>query len=224
MKLIRIIKNYIKDNYSIYTALNELDKKIEKYLNYKDGFFIEMGANDGINQSNTVFLERKYNWHGMLIEPSEKFTLLKKNRSKLNIFSDAACCSFKNRGKSIKFAYYNLMTLALNIENDLDIKKQKINAKKFSNKNYEFIKKGVPLNDLLLKNNTPKIIDFFSLDVEGVELDVLQGVNHKEYRFKYLLIEVRNFDRINSFLIKKNYILLNKFTKKDYLYRYKFLK
>ena len=85
MKLIRIIKNYIKDNYSIYTALNELDKKIEKYLNYKDGFFIEMGANDGINQSNTVFLERKYNWHGMLIEPSEKFTLLKKNRSKLNI-------------------------------------------------------------------------------------------------------------------------------------------
>ena len=224
MKLIRIIKNYIKDNYSIYTALNELDKKIEKYLNYKDGFFIEMGANDGINQSNTVFLERKYNWHGMLIEPSEKFTLLKKNRSKLNIFSDAACCSFKNRGKSIKFAYYNLMTLALNIENDLDIKKQKINAKKFSNKNYEFIKKGVPLNDLLSKNNTPKIIDFFSLDVEGVELDVLQGVNHKEYRFKYLLIEVRNFDRINSFLIKKNYILLNKFTKKDYLYRYKFLK
>ena len=224
MKLIRIIKNYIKDNYSIYTALNELDKKIEKYLNYKDGFFIEMGANDGINQSNTVFLERKYNWHGMLIEPSEKFTLLKKNRSKLNIFSDAACCSFKNRGKSIKFAYYNLMTLALNIENDLDIKKQKINAKKFSNKNYEFIKKGVPLNDLLSKNNTPKIIDFFSLDVEGVELEVLQGVNHKEYRFKYLLIEVRNFDRINSFLIKKNYILLNKFTKKDYLYRYKFLK
>ena len=220
MKLIRIIKNYIKDNYSIYTALNELDKKIEKYLNYKDGFFIEMGANDGINQSNTVFLERKYNWHGMLIEPSEKFTLLKKNRSKLNIFSDAACCSFKNRGKSIKFAYYNLMTLALNIENDLDIKKQIINAKKFSNKNYEFIKKGVPLNDLLLKNNTPKIIDFFSLDVEGVELEVLQGVNHKEYRFKYLLIEVRNFDRINSFLIKKNYILLNKLSKKDYLYRH----
>ena len=221
MKFIRIIKNYIKDNYSIYTALNELDKKIEKYLNYKDGFFIEMGANDGINQSNTRFLEKKYNWRGMLIEPSEKFTLLKKNRSKKNIFSDVACCSFKNRGKSIKFAYYNLMTLALNLKTDVNIKKHKINAKKFSNNSYEYIKKGMPLNDLLSKNNTPKIIDFFSLDVEGVELEVLQGINHREYKFKYLLIEVRNFNPINSFLLKKNYILLNKFTKKDYLYKYK---
>ena len=221
MKFIRIIKNYIKDNYSIYTALNELDKKIEKYLNYKDGFFIEMGANDGINQSNTRFLEKKYNWRGMLIEPSEKFTLLKKNRSKKNIFSDVACCSFKNRGKSIKFAYYNLMTLALNLKTDVNIKKHKINAKKFSNNSYEFIKKGMPLNDLLSKNNTPKIIDFFSLDVEGVELEVLQGINHREYKFINLLIEVRNFNPINSFLLKKNYILLNKFTKKDYLYKYK---
>ena len=63
------------------------------------------------------------------------------------------------------------------------------------------------MNDLLFKNNTPKIIDFFSLDVEGMELEVLQGVNHKEYKFKYLLIEVRNFDRINNFLIKNNTFL-----------------
>ena len=220
MQFLRIIKNYIKNNFSTYTALNELDKKIEKYLNYKDGFFIEMGANDGINQSNTRFLEKKYNWRGMLIEPSEKFTLLKKNRSKKNIFSDAACCSFKNKGKNIKFAYYNLMTLALNLKTDINIKKHKLNAKKFSNNSYEFIKKGIPLNDLLSKNNTPKIIDFFSLDVEGMELEVLKGINHKEYRFKYLLIEVRNFDRVNNFLTKKNYILLNKLSKKDYLYKH----
>jgi len=220
MQILRIIKNYIKDNYSIYTALNELDKKIEKYLNYKDGFFIEMGANDGINQSNTRFLEKKYNWRGMLIEPSEKFTLLKKNRSKKNIFSNAACCSFKNRGKSIKFAYYNLMTLALNLQTDVNVKKHKLNAKKFSNNSYEFIKKGIPLNDLLSKNYTPKIIDFFSLDVEGMELEVLKGVNHEEYKFKYLLIEVRNFNRINNFLIKKNYKLIKRLTKKDYLYRH----
>ena len=221
MQFLKIIRDYIKNNYSTYTALNGLDKKIEKYLNYKNGYYIEMGANDGINQSNTRFLEKKYNWRGILIEPSEKFILLKKNRSKKNIFSDVACCSFKNRGKSIKFAYYNLMTLALNLKNDVDIEKHKMNAKKFSNSSYEFIKKGIPLNDLLSKNNTPIIIDFFSLDVEGVELEVLQGINHRSYKFKYLLIEVRNFNRINTFLLKKNYILLNKLTKKDYLYRYK---
>jgi FkbM family methyltransferase len=221
MQFLKIIRDYIKNNYSTYTALNGLDKKIEKYLNYKNGYYIEMGANDGINQSNTRFLEKKYNWRGMLIEPSEKFTLLKNNRSKKNIFSSAACCSFKNRDKVIRFTYYNLMTLALNLKNDVNIKKHKMNAKKFSNDSYEFIKKGIPLNDLLSKNNAPKIIDLFSLDVEGVELEVLQGINHRSYKFKYLLIEVRNFNRINSFLLKKNYILLNKLTKKDYLYRYK---
>lgn len=145
MQFLRIIKNYIKNNFSTYTALNELDKKIEKYLNYKNGYFIEMGANDGINQSNTMFLEKKYNWHGILIEPSEKFTLLKNNRSKKNIFSDAACCSFKNRGKNIKFSYHNLMTLALNLKTDVNVRKHQLNAKKFCNNSYEFIKKGIPL-------------------------------------------------------------------------------
>ena len=214
------IKLNITKKFSPYKALNGIDRELEKYLNYKNGFYIEMGANDGISQSNTMFLEKKYDWHGMLIEPSEKFTLLKNNRSKKNIFSNAACCSFKNRDKNIKFAYYNLMTLALNLKTDVNVKKHKINAKKFSKNSYEFVKKGIPLNDLLAKNNAPKIIDLFSLDVEGVELEVLKGVNHKKYRFKYLLIEVRNFDRINSFLIKKNYILLNKLSRKDYLYRH----
>ena len=121
MNFISKIYNFLKRKFNYYPALNNLDRKMEKYLNYKNGFFIEMGANDGFTQSNTYFLEKKYNWYGLLIEPSEKFTLLKKNRSKNNIFSDLACCSFKNRGKSIKFLYYNLMTLALNLENDLDI-------------------------------------------------------------------------------------------------------
>lgn len=80
------------------------------------------------------------------------------------------------------------------------------------------------MNDLLSKNNVPKLIDFFSLDVEGMELEVLKGVNHKEYKFKYLLIEVRNFNRINNFLIKKNYKLINRLTIKDCLYKFKFLK
>ena len=38
-------------------GLNDLDKKMEKYLNYKDGYFVEAGANNGINQSNTLFYE-----------------------------------------------------------------------------------------------------------------------------------------------------------------------
>jgi len=40
-----------------YFALNDLDKKIERYLDFDNGFFVELGANDGVNQSNTLFFE-----------------------------------------------------------------------------------------------------------------------------------------------------------------------
>ena len=221
MKLIEKIINIFNKIFPTYTALNNLDKKMEKYLNYKNGFFIEMGANDGLNQSNTFFLEKKYKWKGILVEPSEKFYPLQKNRSKTNFFSNDACCSFANKNKLIKFSYNNLMTLALNLNTDINIKTHLKNAKKHNKKNYIFQKKGVPLNDLLIKHKAPKIIDFFSLDVEGAEFEVLNGINFKSYKFKYILLETRKFNRINKFLKKKNYKFLIKLSKKDYLFTHK---
>jgi FkbM family methyltransferase len=172
------IKLNIKKKFSPYKALNGIDKKLEKYLNKKNGFYIEMGANDGITQSNTYFLEKKYNWRGLLVEPSEKFNMLKKQRSSFNIFSNAACCSFKKKNSLIKFSYNNLMTLALNLSGDVNKKKHINDAKSHTDKQYEFEKKGVPLNDLLSKNKVQKLIDFFYLDVEGAESSVLYGFSN----------------------------------------------
>ena len=46
-----------------FTSINDLDKQISillpDLLNSKT-FYIEVGANDGITQSNTFFLEKKY--------------------------------------------------------------------------------------------------------------------------------------------------------------------
>ena len=56
--------------------------RIFEYLDYRDGFYIECGANDGITQSNTYKLETDKNWKGILIEPSEiKINQCKNNRS-----------------------------------------------------------------------------------------------------------------------------------------------
>ena len=48
----------------------------------KRGFFIEAGASDGENISNTLYLEKKYNWKGLLVEPNPDFAdgLIKKKR------------------------------------------------------------------------------------------------------------------------------------------------
>jgi len=42
-----------------YASINDLDKQLEHYLDYDNGFFVELGANDGINQSNTLYFEKK---------------------------------------------------------------------------------------------------------------------------------------------------------------------
>jgi len=66
------------------------------------------------------------------------------------------------------------------------------------------------LNKVLDFNKAPKVIDFFSLDVEGSEFNVLEGIDFLRYNFKYLLIESNNFDKLNNFLISKNYSFLKK--------------
>ena len=60
-------------------GFSNLDNKLSKYLNYKNGFYIELGANDGVFASNTYYLQKKLNWNGILIEPSPNlFTRCKK--------------------------------------------------------------------------------------------------------------------------------------------------
>ena len=59
----------LKKSEKKYFGLNQIDKKIENYLNYDNGFYVELGANDGIQQSNTFFFEKYRGWKGVLIEP-----------------------------------------------------------------------------------------------------------------------------------------------------------
>ena len=66
------------------------------------------------------------------------------------------------------------------------------------------------------------MIDFLSLDVEGAELDVLNGIDFNNYNFKNILIETKNFDEIHNFLIKKNYTFIETMSYHDYLFQYSF--
>ena len=57
-------------------------------------------------------------------------------------------------------------------------------------------------------------MDFLSLDVEGTEFEVLNGINFKTYNFKYILVEFRNDGQLINYLESKNYNLLKKISKR----------
>jgi FkbM family methyltransferase len=197
-------KNFLK-KFRKFNSINNLDKKLLKYLNFKDGFYIECGANDGVNQSNTWYFEKSLNWKGILIEPNKKiFKNLKNNRSSRNIFKNVALVSEEFKNKEIYLSDNNLESKLTNINNSNN---QKVETETLSN---------------ILKEHTINKINFFSLDVEGYEEEVLRGCNLNIYDVDYILIETKNFDRINLMLKSYSYIFEEKFSFHDYLFKKKY--
>ena len=208
-----------------YFSINQLDKQLEQYVNYDNGFFVELGANDGVAQSNSLYFELKRNWRGILIEPvPHNFLLCKKNRSTKNHIFCNACVSFDYKDKYVDIRYANLMSISESLKLDLRDKDAHIQrGKNFLSSNEDVFSFGAvaeTLTAILKKSNAPKEIDFLSLDVEGAELEVLKGVDFDKFLFKYMLIEVRDIKRMESFLNPHGYILEKQFSSHDYLFKY----
>ncbi len=206
-------RNYGKDN---------LDLQLEEYLNFSNGFFIELGAHDGITQSNTYYYEKKKNWRGILIEPVPKlYEICKKYRAKKNFFFCNACVGFDFKKESVKLIYSNLMTTAVDLTSDLYREKHLVDPElNFFEKNEYFSAKARTLNSILIETKAPKIIDFFSLDVEGAEFEVLKGIDFNKFNFRYIIVETIQFDRLKEFLTNKKYKFIKKFGSQDFLFMF----
>ena len=63
-------------------------------------------------------------------------------------------------------------------------------------------KKTKSLEKILKENNAPKVIDYFSLDVEGAETDIIENFNFLNYKFLSITIE-RPTPKINKILSEK---------------------
>ena len=157
-----------------------LDKKLDILFKYKkNGFYIELGAFDGLSQSNTAFFEFYRDWTGVLIEPSKgSYELCQVNRPK-SIVVNAACVSNDYPFETVK-GDFNSITMAsvdgarLNSSNLVEVKA--ITLKK------------------ILESNSIQEIDLLSIDTEGYELNVLKGLELDKYRPNFILIEIYNYD------------------------------
>jgi FkbM family methyltransferase len=207
-----------------YFSLNGIDFKLKKYLDYSNGYFVELGANDGVRQSNTKYFEQFRKWTGTLIEPMPlNYEECKRNRSKKTKVYNFACVSFEYKKPFTHMIYSNLMSVALDGESDIENRMEhaQIGAQFLSEKQkmYEFDAPARTLNSILSEADAPKLIDLLSLDVEGAEIEVLKGVDHQEYRFKYIVIEIREFEKMNHYLNKCGYIFIENLSSHDYLFK-----
>ena len=200
-------------------SLNDIDTKMEKYIDYKNGFFIEVGANDGRRQSNTYYLEFKKHWTGLLVEAiPDLYKKCKRNRKHVDVYNYALVSP--NYPKSTLLLHYaNLMSIGENAMSS-DCLQHHISEGLAVQGGISTYTIEVPVATLesILDKNPPPVIDFFSLDVEGAELEVLKGLNLKRYRPKFILVEVRNFNQVTSFLQDNGYEYIEPLSHHDYLY------
>lgn len=186
-----------------------MEKYIEKLLNIIDlseGFYIESGANDGISQSYTYELEKK-GWEGILIEPSlASFNECVKNRSKDNYFLNCALVNSEELTE-ISGDFNGSLISSINAE------RYKGYNNNVDNRNILTKVKCFTLNSILNRLDIEKI-DLLSLDVEGYELEVLQGLNLKKYKPNYIIIEVYEKQKKDIFKLmeENNYQLYSNLT------------
>lgn len=212
-----------RNNTGKYYSINKLDEKIEQYLPFTNGFYVELGANDGISQSNTLYFERNKNWRGVLVEPTpHNYLKCLANRSTENHIFCNACVSFDYKNTFVEMAFANLMSSPIGLESDvLDPIAHAESGKQFlesTDRVFTFGSVAKTLNDLLNISKAPKNIDLLSLDVEGAELEVLKGIDFNTYRFKYMCIECRDIDKLYSYLNPLGYELKEKLSEHDYLF------
>jgi len=160
----------------------------------KNGFFVEFGATNGIDLSNTYLLEKSYNWKGILAEPAKVWRNdLLKNR---NVSIDFSCV-WAESNDTVTFNMVDeaeLSTIAQFNDRDQHAKARKNGV------TYDV--KTISLNDLLEKYNAPQTIDYLSIDTEGSEFEILNNFDFSKHNISIITCE-HNFtpDREKIFKI-----------------------
>jgi FkbM family methyltransferase len=188
----------------------------------RNGFFVDCGAHNGIDISNTYFFEKELDWKGICIEPiPDVFEQLLKNRNSICIQG----CVYETNGivifNEIKGYSEKLSGIA-----------GEYNPKHLERIKKEINKKGGTLNFIKCKSFTLKSIfekydikrvNLLCIDTEGTELNILKGIDFENVFIDVILVE-NNYkedgDKIREFLLLNNYEFIQKINGDD-VYRKK---
>ena len=172
------------------------DLLVLEYFEHKhNGFFIEVGANDPVKFSQTWLLEQ-HGWQGALVEPlRSKCDRLRAVRPASRVFQVAVGAP-EDRGET-----------TLHVPPD-DMFASMLSRGQ-SQKALETVR-VVTLDEVLRDLAWPEI-DFLSIDVEGLELPALRGLDLERARPKLLLLEdhLKNLD-LHRHVTRRGYRLVKR--------------
>jgi FkbM family methyltransferase len=176
-----------------YSQLGQDKKVYDFYKGKREGYFVEVGAYDGVALSNTYALE-KLGWKGICCEPlASRFGDLIKNRS-------AHCCNqavYHTTGLTVSFDIEGNYGMLSGINKHIDAHKHVVNKNKQT-----VTMQTISLNDLLERFEAPPFIEYLSLDTEGSEYEILRTLDFNKWQFGIIDVE-HNYVEPRRTLIKQ---------------------
>jgi FkbM family methyltransferase len=164
----------------------------------RGGYFVEVGANEPQNGSQTWQFEQA-GWNGVLVEPQPDLAERLRRARHAHVVA-AACSSPANAGSTVRLY---LLGPHSSLKRDLVVTGVVANGAI-----------DVPartLDDILEEAAAPSPIDFVSIDVEGHEVEVLSGFDLVRWRPRLILVEdhVTNL-ATHRFLTRADYRLIRR--------------
>ena len=185
-----------------YFALNDLDKKLEQYLNFDGGVFVEAGANDGVKQSNTLHFEACRGWHGLLVEPVPELARKCRRHRPRSIVEAVALVAPMEADKPVTLRYADLMSVIKGGMKTAEEEQKHVEAGikvQALSTTFEIEVPSATLSGLLDKHGISRV-HFLSLDLEGYERKALEGLDFSRHRPQFILVEARYREEIEQYL------------------------
>ena len=165
-------------------ALYELDAK-------RDGYFVDFGATNGTTMSNSMVLERHFDWKGIVAEPNPTFHEA--------LFRARSChistkCVHSATGETMDFicAARPMFSRLEAASDGLEFEEGGIDNR--------LAVDTITLNDLLDEYDAPAVIDFISIDTEGSELDIMSKFDFSPRHVRLFAIEHNHEERRDAIL------------------------
>jgi len=142
----------------------------------RNGYFVDIGAYDGITISNTYYLEKELDWKGLCVEANpHTYNMMTecRNTECINI----AVAPYEKEVEIL----LNGWSSAIN---------DSFTSSEILKQNFESVKvNAITINELFERYNVLSEFDYLTIDIEGGELEILSQLDFSRWRFKVLTYE-----------------------------------
>ena len=172
-----------------FTAQDGEDVLLAELFGYKtDGFFIEIGAYDGLYLSNSYFFEQ-LGWRGLLVEPlPEKAAACRRNRPG-SIVIEAALGRQPGTATLTEVLDGGAREDVLSYIGGNEQIAGKLARLNTQTRSYQVTVKSFPQVMAEAGHRPGMAIDFISIDCEGMDLEILQTIDLDQWQPRIFVLE-----------------------------------